>query len=61
MFENICYINRLMEDEIFVDIVYDVKDIDIREKNEGILKKENLIDRSLIIVKCKFLNFFFLL
>lgn len=61
MFENICYINRLMEDEIFVDIVYDVKDIDIRGKNEGILKKENLIDRSLIIVKCKFFNFFFLL
>lgn len=61
MFENICNINRLMEDEIFVDIVYDVKDIDIREKNEGFLKKENLIDGSLIIVKCKFLNFFFLL
>lgn len=50
-----------MEDEIFVDRVYDVKDIDIKEKNEGYLKKENLIDGSLIIVKCKFLNFFFLL
>lgn len=61
MFENICNINRIMEDEIFVDRVYDVKDIDIKEKNEGYLKKENLIDGSLIIVKCKFFNFFFLL
>lgn len=57
VFENTCYTNRSMEDETFVDTVHDAKDTDIREKNEGTLKKENSTDRSPTTVKCKFLNF----
>uniref|UniRef100_A0A8W8K537 Uncharacterized protein n=1 Tax=Magallana gigas TaxID=29159 RepID=A0A8W8K537_MAGGI len=57
VFENTCNTNRSMEDEIFVDTVHDAKDTDIREKNEGPLKKENSTDGSPTTVKCKFLNF----
>lgn len=57
VFENTCNTNRTMEDETFVDRVHDAKDTDIREKNEGPLKKENSTDGSPKTVKCKFLNF----